>query len=355
MSGGMFGAARPSRKLFGVMGSRSAGSVLTCVRGLVFKNASTSVSSVKSVSSVVVLSSRTAYRARFADWTGRSQTPPKWGPDCGEKRQSVPRLLDFSMTSFCFIASIANRNSFSPTVRFVPLSLYIICGLSQRAMNRRTAKNEWKSREWAISMCTARVAKQVNSPTFNGTATDYHLKWAEVIHPSSCKGGVYGTKGGLLVTGPLLDLLTTSSLISFQGIGWQVAEPVAVSLESRIGAKTRWGFALLLSAELTGARPTWGPQWFGNYLVQEDGAFQRKRGRFSVFRRPWANPVRPGTARCGEMRRRLRKRTAALTNLVVYGSADSGKDVKRMYRWIGAFEVPSQERPFHDQLWLSLR
>ena len=62
----------------------------------------------------------------------------------GKKHQSIPRLLDFSMRSYCFIVSTANRNSFSPAVRFVPLLLYMIFGLPRRAMNRHTAStNEW--------------------------------------------------------------------------------------------------------------------------------------------------------------------------------------------------------------------
>ena len=120
MSGGMCGL----RGLAGsgkVICSGSVGSTLMCVRGRAFKNASTSAISVDSVSSVVIRSFNTAYSARFADWMGRSQTPPKCGPAGGEKRQSILKFVASLVMSF------SPRFQATPATPFLPLSGWCHC------------------------------------------------------------------------------------------------------------------------------------------------------------------------------------------------------------------------------------
>ena len=88
--------ARPIKKWFGVNASSSCESLLTCVSDRLFNSDSTSVRKVSRVSKVTSCIAATAFRAFFADWTRRSQAPPKWGDAGRLKCHCIPPWLSWS-------------------------------------------------------------------------------------------------------------------------------------------------------------------------------------------------------------------------------------------------------------------
>ena len=88
--------ARPIKKWLGVSASSSCGSLLTCVSGRLFYSDSTFVRKVSKVSSVTRCLAATAFRDFFADWTKRSQAPPKCGDAGGLKCHCIPSWQSWS-------------------------------------------------------------------------------------------------------------------------------------------------------------------------------------------------------------------------------------------------------------------
>ena len=121
--GGKFGLALSNNRWFGVRGSRSLGSLLTGINGLPFKIPSTSLISVRSISSETSCCPSKVLRILRTDLIVRSQAPPMCEA-AGGLNFHVMFLWIRNLWIDSWFHSLTNsRNSLSPAWKFVPLSL----------------------------------------------------------------------------------------------------------------------------------------------------------------------------------------------------------------------------------------
>ena len=144
--------ARPIKKWFGVSASSSCKSLLTCIIGRLFNSDSTSVRKVSRVSSVASCLAATAFRDFFADWTRRSQAPPKWGDAGGLKCHCIPSWQSWSSICDRFQLLLASQISSFALTKLAPRSDHRCAGSPRLATILRIAMmHESASRGYATS------------------------------------------------------------------------------------------------------------------------------------------------------------------------------------------------------------
>ena len=159
----------PTMKCSGVKASKSCGSALIRVSGLLFRIHSVCTRAVVNSSSVSLASDKTCWRHIFTSLIIISNTPPWWDARGGLNRHfsSHPTAVTAAWTPSFWRASIAFRSSRWAETKFVPLSETNILGVPRRFTNRVKA---WRkasvSRPYASSRWHPLVTKQVNKQTY---------------------------------------------------------------------------------------------------------------------------------------------------------------------------------------------
>ena len=134
------------------------------MRGRSFNIFSTSAIRVSRVSSFTIWVPKSERRIFRIEWLIRSQTPPAWLACRWLKFHLIPHLLRQLSIRSGFQCSKAVLISESAPLKLVPLSLKTSIGEPRLLTNLVKAWiNESAVRSWAISMCTARIAKHVNT------------------------------------------------------------------------------------------------------------------------------------------------------------------------------------------------
>ena len=139
MPTGKFGLALSNNRWFGVSGSRSFGSLLTGVKGRLFKIPWTSVIMVLSISSEKSCCPSNALRILRMDRMIRSQAPPICDAESGLNFQMTFLWRRNAWIDCWFQSSNDSPISFSPARKFVPLSLHMVVGFPLRLINLRNA------------------------------------------------------------------------------------------------------------------------------------------------------------------------------------------------------------------------
>ena len=141
---GMFGLARPMRKWFGVIASKSSGLSLTDVRGRLFNIDSTSASRVFKVSELTHCLPSICRRIVSVDRTILSHTPSKWGANGGLNFHWIPFRNKSSWICSWFHNLRQCLSSLLAPTKLVPLSDTICCGVPPSGSPQTGEEPVWK-------------------------------------------------------------------------------------------------------------------------------------------------------------------------------------------------------------------
>ena len=181
--GETFTLARPCRKWFGVRALTSDGDVLLppYASGRELRRDSTSVTTVRKVSSTVNTFPSITFIARLVDLIRDFHAPPNHGAAVGLKLHWTPRAPSSSWMCSWSNSARASRSSSSAPTKLVPLSLRIRTGFPWRALKRRDAMmHESVLRPWVTLRWTARMCRHVKRQPY---------RFSTLLRPTRTRNG----------------------------------------------------------------------------------------------------------------------------------------------------------------------